>query len=395
MREVPALILQYGPPVQSLFRSGLSVRIALELSENPLSLINLTRAIPGTSSASIYRSLKRLLNEDLVEESGGTYRLSNAGTILMRRMIPLIRAFREPSDADESVHLLVERYHEYETEMNAILLSGHALTILCALRDRTASRNDLREITGARSSTLGTRLRLLTDAGCIREGAEGYFLTPRGEKVANQVYMFLKTMALISRHKKFWNGHAISMLPDFAIETAYRLSEVEINVDTPGNISANLLKYFEGVAQARWIAGISDWTTPDLHKAYSAEVMAGKPVRMLFPPEIIATMYREPYLENMRLYHRYPNLQILVPEQPLGYALTVTDSLFTLKLYAKDCVSFTNARLMDFNSEEAIEWGMTLFDYFEARSTPLEDYLEEHPDLLHSGSPGPDSHRLQ
>jgi len=377
LREVTELLRRNGPAAQSLFRSGLSIRALLELSDGRQPLTSLTESIPGSPPGSVHRSLKRLVGESLVEEEKGTYRLTNAGTIIVRRMIPLIRSFYDPVLADDGASVLAARYPEYETDMNAILLSGHATTMLCALRDGTLSRDYLRELTGARSTTLRTRLRLLTDRGYIREEPAGYLLTALGEETADQVWMFMRTMDLISRQKRFWNDHAIGMLPDLALDTLFRLSGMEIEHDTPANISANLRTYFQGITRAQWIAGISEWTSPELHEVFSKEVMAGKAVRFLFPPEVIAVMYREPYLENMRFYRHYPNLQIWVPEEPPGFALTVTDSLTVLKLYAQDGVSFTNARLRGFNSKEATGWGLTVFDYFRDQSTRLEDYIGE------------------
>ena len=328
------------------------------------------------------------MEEKLVKDEDGRYRLTNAGSILARRLVPLIRTFRDPAHPPESSMVLSRRYHEYESGMNSILLSGHALTILYSLREGPLSRDALRDLTGARSTTLRTRIRLLTGSGHLREDENGFSLTPPGGEVAEEVHHFLRTIALLSRQKDFWNEHDISMLPDFAIDTVYRLADVEVNVDTPGNISANRLQYFDCIAKARWIAGISDWTSPDLQEVYSAEVMTGKPIRLLFPPEIIAVMYQEPYVENMQYYFSYPNLEIWVPDRPFGFALTLTDSLFILKLYAKDGVSFTNARLRAFHMEEATRWGLEVFEYRQAQAKKLERYLAENPDI--SFRPAPD-----
>ncbi len=328
------------------------------------------------------------MGNKLVEEEDGSYRLTNAGTILVRRLVPLIRTFRDPAHPPESPLDLSRRYHEYESGMNALLLSGHALAILCALREGPLSRDALRDLTGARSTTLRTRIRLLTGSGHLREDGNGFSLTLQGGKVAEEVHRFLRTIALLSRLKEFWNQHDISVLPDFAIDTIYCLDNVEISIDTPGNVTSNLRHYYKCVTEAEWISGISEWAYPEMRRAYSKAVMSGRTIHLLFPPDVIAAMNRDPSA-ILSPYPRYPNLKIWVTSHPLGFALTVMDSVFIIRLYAKDGVSFTNTRLAAFHSEEMNRWGLSVFDYFRDQSTEYEQYLKETAEI--SSLPSPES----
>ncbi|MBT8508313.1 hypothetical protein AZH53_07835 [Methanomicrobiaceae archaeon CYW5] len=395
MREIAGFIHRFGPEAQSLFRSGLCIRIVLALHDGPAALPALTRRIRGSTSGSIHRNLKRLVEEKLVEEEDGRYRLTNAGTILVRRLGPLIRTFRDPAQPPESSMDLSRRYHEYESGMNAILLSGHALTILCALREGPCTRDALRDLTGARSTTLRTRIRLLTGSGHLREDDDGFSLTTRGMEVADQVLRFLRTVALLSRQKDFWNDHNIEKLPASAVETLYHLTDVNVDFDTPESIPTKIIKYFEMVATAHRLFGISEWTAPQLAEEYTKRVLARKDLDLIVTEKILHSMLEEPSLEILQKYTLYPDFRLHVISDRFWCGMTIADSNFAIKFYSKDGQAHTNARLKASETQEAVEWGMALFGYFKARSTPFEDYLRYHPHLLNSNSLKPDSTRMQ
>ena len=330
-----------------------------------------------------------------MEEEDGRYRLTNAGSILARRLVPLIRTFRDPAHPPESSIDLSRRYHEYESGMNTILLSGHALTILCALREGPLTRDALRDLTGARSTTLRNRIRLLTGKGYLREDGNRFTLTPHGREVAEQVLRFLRTNALLSRQKDFWNAHYIEKLPDPAIETLYHLADVNVDFDTPESIPAKITEYFEMVSMAHRIFGISEWTAPQLAEEYTKRVLAQKDLDLIVTEKILHSMFEEPSLEILRKYPLYPDFRLHVISDRFWCGMTIADSNFALKFYSNEGEGHTNARLKTSETQEAVEWGMALFEYFEARSTPFEDYLRDHPHLLNSNSLKPDSTRMQ
>ncbi len=286
---------------------------------------------------------------------------------------------------------LSHRYHEYESGMNALLLSGHAVTILCALRKETLSRDALRDLTGARSTTMRTRIRLLSEAGYLREDASGFALTPHGEEVAEQVHIFLMTMALVTRQKEFWNDHYIEMLPDSAVDTFYLLFDADVDLDTPESIATTITNYFRLVATAHQIYGISEWTATELSEKYTNRVLAGIVLDLIVTKDILCSMFGEPSIGIIRNYNCHPNFRLRVTNIKFWCGMTIADSFFAIKFYSKDGVSHTNARLKASGSEEVIKWGMELFEYFNARSKPLEDYLEEYPDILPSNAVHPDA----
>jgi len=186
------------------------------------------------------------------------------------------------------------------------------------------------------------------------------------------------TAALLKLQQEFWNGHAIGDLPECALDSLCDLIDVEINDDTPENIAENLNFYFDFVARAEWIYGVSGWASPRLSEEYARVIMAGTPVEMVYPAETACILFREPYVEKTQHYGLYPNLRMWVSPRPVRIALTVTDSLFVLKLYVRDGVNFSASRLRAISSPEAIGWGRRVFDHFKRESIPIEEFFADY-----------------
>ncbi len=372
-----ATIRRCLPAVTALFRSALAVRLLLYLAGGPQTLQALAGMV-GSSPGAVHRVLKHLAVLGLAEEADGAGVLTNCGTILAKQLIPMLEAFHGVPGDERSACLLAEQYPVYEQRLKSIFLSAHVLTILASLRKGPVTPEELRAITGARSSTLRPKLKKLLEDGLIVERHHRFLLSRKGEAIVSRGHAFLMTAALVAMQREFWNGHAIGDLPGCALESLSDLIDVEINDDTPENIAENLNLYFDFVERAEWIYGISGWVSTRLSEEYAKPVMAGTPIEMIYPAETTCLLFREPYIEKMQYYDLYPNFRVWVYPGPARFGLTVTDSLFVLKLHARDGVTFSTSRLRAVASPRAIAWGRRVFDHVRRESVPIEEFLADY-----------------
>lgn len=364
--------------LQSLFRSGLSVRVLVALSDNPQEVRRLSAECKSSPGA-VITTLHRLHQDGLVEVDKKMWALSNCGSLLKRKIVRFIRLFQDiETNVPGHAHSLTPGdVHTSQKSFHSIVLSGHTIRILLALQEGDTTPEQLRRIIGARTSTLRPLLNRLNEMGYLTEHGGAVSLKAEGRRIVSALSDLLRIAEFIRKKGTFWNDHFVECLPGIALDTIFDLKDTDIIYDTPETMVKNYERYFTCVSEADWIIGISDWVTTKLSDEYTKPIMAGTPIEMIYPEEITYRLFQAPYIEKTQNLDLYPNFKIRVAQCPTPFGLTVTNSMFIIKLYAKDGENFTTARLRAYKVQEAAEWGKRVFDYYREQSIPVEEFLSQ------------------
>jgi predicted transcriptional regulator len=174
--------------IQSLFRSGLSVQVLVAFSDKSMEVRRLSEECKS-SVGGIITTLNRRNKDGLMEEHEKMWSLTSCGSLLTRKIDPFIRLFRdrETDVPDHSVAMEISPgdVRACQKSFQPVVLSGHTVRVLLALQDGDTTPEQLRRITGARTSALRPLLNRLSEMGYLTEHGHAVSMEAEGRRQQN------------------------------------------------------------------------------------------------------------------------------------------------------------------------------------------------------------------
>jgi predicted transcriptional regulator len=266
----------------------------------------------------------------------------------------------------------IKIYEKHQKLIHSIYSSRLKIQILLTLLHKTASLGRLREVTGSTSQALIPKIRSLERQGLIEAVNYEYRLTPLGGVVAMNVEGFVQLIGGIDQHHTFFTDHDLSDLPAAFLLRIGDLYNSEPKQDTTTDMFYVYSHYLEILKDAAYIHGISSVASPGLARFIAEKVVTGIPVELVVNNDVVELLTKEPYASNMQGLAGYPNFSVWVTVEKLRVGLTVTDKYLSLGLFKKDTNLYDSSSDLFSSDPRAVEWGESLFRYYEGRSTRLE-----------------------
>ena len=238
--------------------------------------------------------------------------------------------------------------------------------ILVSLREGKKSLSELRDELEVSSTTAIHALRELEKDGLVfQEEDRCYALTKIGGIIALKVTDFISAIDVLKKHEDFWREHDLSGIPDHLLAKIGDLSNSILIADTPTDVFKSHTTFLRILETANEVRGIY----PFFHLEY-LKIIEELVKRKRIDVELIVT---NEVLDNIvgvgeteeafKKFLHEPNFALFAMDVDIKIALTLTDSVFYLGLFAGNGTYDYNRALMS-DDEKTLSWGRELHEHY-------------------------------
>ncbi len=235
---------------------------------------------------------------------------------------------------------------------------------LISLIEKKKSLADLRDEMNISSTTA---IHALKDLGkgnlTYQDKNRDYSLTNTGRIVALKLQNFINATQVLKRHERFWLEHDLSGIPEHMLERIGWLKGSNIIQISQLDIIKTHRSYINSIKTAKWVKGVSPIYSSDYAIIFKELIERKINICLILSEAVFNKLTEVVGLEYLKNAISNNNLEILIADEKLGVAFTVTDSFLSLGLFTKNGVYDTTHDLIAAD-ERAVYWGHELFEYY-------------------------------
>ncbi len=254
----------------------------------------------------------------------------------------------------------------YNTEdiLRLAVCSDLRKNILISLIERKKSLADLREELNISSTTAIHALKELERGNLTcQDKNRDYALTNTGRIVALKLLDFINAARVLKKHERFWIEHDLSGIPEHMMGRIGWLKDSNIIQISQLDIIKTHSSYVNFIKTAKWVKGVSPIYSPDYSTIYTELIEKNIDICLILSEAVFDKLVEIISLEYIKNAISNCSLEILIADEKLGVAFTVTDSFLSLGLFTNNGVYDTTHDLIA-SDERAIHWGYELFEYY-------------------------------
>jgi len=246
--------------------------------------------------------------------------------------------------------------------------------ILASLREGKKALSELREELEVSSTTAIHALRDLEKGNLVFEDeARDYALTKIGEVIALKLSDFVDAIRVLKKHEDFWLTHDLRGIPPHLLEKIGDLSNSILIADMPTDPFKSHTTSLQLLETANEVKGIY----PIFHLKY-IEIIEELVRRKRIDVELLVT---NEVLDNIvglvetegafKNFLQEPNFALFAMDEDIKIALTLTDSVFYLGLFADNGTYDYNSALIS-DDKRALSWGRELHEHYRQQSEMVD-----------------------
>jgi predicted transcriptional regulator len=208
---------------------------------------------------------------------------------------------------------------------------------MISLQEGEKPLSELRDEQGVSSTTAIHALRDLEKGNLIyQDEARNYALTKIGEITALKMVDFINAIDTLTKHERFWLEHDLGNIPSPLLGKIGDLSNSTLLLDTPTDTFKSHTTYIQVLEHANEVKAIY----PIFNIEYLTtiqELVKGKriEVELIVTNEVLDSIEGVVETEEaFKEFLRESNFALLATDTNLKIALTITDSVFHLGLFA-------------------------------------------------------------
>lgn len=240
--------------------------------------------------------------------------------------------------------------------------------ILINLNEGKRSLGDLRDEMQVSSTTILHALKELEKNNItFQDKDKNYSLTNIGRVVALKMLDFNDAAETLRKHEKFWIEHDLSGIPQHMIEKIGWLRNSDVMQINALDIIKTHISYVNFIKAAKWIRGVSPIYSSDYTTVFKELVDRNVEINLILSRAVLNKLINDLGLENFKNALVIYSLDILVSDEDLRVAFTVTDSYLSFGLFTKDGVYDTAYDLVS-TDYKAVSWGYELFEYYRKKA---------------------------
>lgn len=256
--------------------------------------------------------------------------------------------------------------------LRLVICSDLRKNLLICLNEDKKSLGDLRNELNISSTTAIHTLRELEKSNlAFQDRDKNYGLTKIGRILTLKVADFSNAVGVLKKHERFWLEHDLSGIPDHMMEKIGWLRDSNvIQID-----SLDIVKTHESfvrfIKPAKWIKGVSPVFSSDYPVVFKEIIERNAGTQIIFTDAVlkktIDAVGKEKFDKSISNY----NFDVLVTDENLKIAFTVTDGLLSLGLFTNNGLYDPTHDLIG-TDNKAIQWGSELFEYYRDKSNKYE-----------------------
>jgi len=246
--------------------------------------------------------------------------------------------------------------------------------LILSLKAGRKPLSELRDLLGVSSTTAIHALRELERGKLICEDEDrNYALTKIGEIVALKLDEFIRAVEVLEKFERFWHEHDLSDIPLPLLQRIGELQNSKPLTGTPTDMFKLHTTSLQVLEQAKKVKGIYPIFNLEYLTAIEEAVMRRKiEVELIITNAVLESLIGiiETEKSFLELVHQ-PNFSLFATELDLKVALTLTDRVLYLGLFARDGLFDYNRALIS-DDTAALTWGRDLHEYYRQHAKLLE-----------------------
>ena len=248
-------------------------------------------------------------------------------------------------------------------------ISPLKMAVLRCLVDDELNTKKLSARLDVHQSSISHIIRDLIEEGLTIKTNHGYALTNFGKLKVHLLDFQNKAFESIERNKDFISAHDMADIPlHYLNHIGTVLNHRELLADDASAPYRNQEYLIEHLNNCRKIRCIPSAITSDKVKSVANAVKKGADVEIIISDSILLALRRH-YIHILKAMPEYDNLNIYRIKE-VNLSLWLTESNLFLCLRRLDgCYDLENVILC--NSENGLEWGNTLFDYYRRKAEAI------------------------
>ncbi|HEY9245355.1 MAG TPA: transcriptional regulator FilR1 domain-containing protein [Candidatus Methanoperedens sp.] len=238
--------------------------------------------------------------------------------------------------------------------------------------ERKKSLADLRDEMNISSTTAIHALKELGKSNLTcQDKNRDYYLTNTGRIVALKLLDFINAAQVLQKHERFWLEHDLSGIPEYMMERIGWLKDSKIIQVSQLDIIKTHSSYISYIKTAKWVKGVYPIYSSDYAIVFKELIERNINICLILSEAVLNKLIEAAGLDYLRNATSRYNLEILIANEKLEVAFTVTDSFLSLGLFTKNGVYDITHDLVAAD-ERAVHWGHELFEYYRDRTKRYE-----------------------
>ena len=257
--------------------------------------------------------------------------------------------------------------------MSLVAFSERRRDILFMLQEEPKTLKEIKDYFKITSPEIIPQIRKLQKDNLIYQEGKKYFLTEVGEIVTESLNKLFRTLKVFEKDMEFWKEHTIGFPEEFRMRL-YELGDYMITKSSPTEIFKPHDEYVKNVLKSKRIKGVSPVLHPEYTKQFLMMAKTGIPISIILTREVLEKIKEKHEAELVKVLG-YKNAQVMICNEKIAVAFTVTDFFFSMRLFLKDGTYDFYKNIIS-NEKSALNWGEDLFSYYENRSerVKLQDF---------------------
>lgn len=257
--------------------------------------------------------------------------------------------------------------------LSLVAFSERRRDILLMLQEEPKTLKEIKDYFKITSPEIIPQIRKLEKDNLIYKEGKQYFLTEVGGIVTESLDKLSRTLKVFEKDMEFWKEHTIGFPEEFRMRL-YELGDYMITKSSPTEIFKPHDEYIENVLKSKWIKGVSPVLHPEYTKQFLMMAKTGIPISIILTREVLEKIKEKHKAELVKVLG-YKNAQVMICNEKIAVAFTVTDFFFSMRLFLKDGTYDFYKNIIS-NEKSALTWGEDLFSYYENHSerVKLQDF---------------------
>lgn len=241
--------------------------------------------------------------------------------------------------------------------------------VLLMLLEGPKTLEEIRESLKDTSAGVIPQIKKLEKANWVIKKERRYYLTEIGEIIAGTYRPFHRTLKVIAKDEEFWMRHNLTGIPQPLRGRIHELGDYNVFESTPTEIFQPHKEFMKELLASKWVKGVSPIFHPEYMHAFTDLEKKGAEISLIMTKNVLDKIKAE-YKDVFKKIIAYKNASMMVCEEEILVAFTVTDRFLSLGLFFKEGVYNTTHDLQS-SEKSAIKWGEDLFKYHKERSREI------------------------
>jgi predicted transcriptional regulator len=253
--------------------------------------------------------------------------------------------------------------------LNVIISSEKRRNLLILLNDGPRMWDEIKLQLNVIATGMLPQIKILEEEHLIERDGKKFALTPIGSVLVKHMEPFIQTVDVFSRHKKFWQEHALGELPDEILLDIRDLGDYGI-IENKDEEIFDINGFLNNISQAKMIKGISHTIHPRYPNFFLDLAKKGTKASLILTPGVFKIM-KEKYRDALEEGLRIKTSSVYVSKKDIKFSYIVTDSYFSISLFYNNGV-FDSKNDVISHDPSALKWGEQIFSHYQKQSEKID-----------------------